>query len=108
MAIQDIQDNDFQEKVVESSVPVLVDFWAPWCGPCRMVHPILEQISEFFGDKLKVVKINIDDNQMVATQFGVRSIPTLLLFSNGQNLGVKVGVVSYNSLSEWIEKTVGF
>jgi len=79
-----INDADFETTVVQSDIPVLVDFWAPWCGPCKMIAPILDEIAPEFAGKAKIVKINVDDNQLVAGQFGVRSIPTLLLFKNGQ------------------------
>ena len=81
--VTEVTDNNFQAEVIESDVPVLVDFWAPWCGPCRMVAPVVEEIAEERGDALKVVKLNIDENQETAIQFNVMSIPTLILFRNG-------------------------
>src|ERR1700758_4909545 len=82
--VSEVTDNNFQAEVLESDVPVLVDFWAPWCGPCRMVAPVVQEIAEERGEALKVVKINIDDNQNTAVQFNVMSIPTLMLFKGGE------------------------
>jgi thioredoxin 1 len=82
--ITDVTDNTFQAEVIESDTPVLVDFWAPWCGPCRVVHPVLEQIAAERGDDLRIVKLNVDENQQTAAAFEVLSIPTLLLFRGGQ------------------------
>ncbi|HEY8867738.1 MAG TPA: thioredoxin [Solirubrobacteraceae bacterium] len=83
-AITEVSDDTFQAEVIESDTPVLVDFWAPWCGPCRIVHPVLEQIAEERGEELKIVKLNVDDNQQTAAAFEVLSIPTLILFKGGQ------------------------
>jgi thioredoxin 1 len=82
--ISDVTDTTFQAEVIESETPVLVDFWAPWCGPCRVVAPILEEIAKERGDELKVVKLNTDENQQTAVAFKVLSIPTMILFRNGQ------------------------
>ena len=88
-----VTDTNFQAEVIESDVPVLVDFWAPWCGPCRMVAPVVEEIAKERGEAVKVVKMNIDENQNTAVQFNVMSIPTLILFRNGQPAKTVVGVV---------------
>lgn len=102
----EITDASFKADVVESPIPVLVDFWAPWCGPCKMIAPVLEEIAQEYGDKIKVVKLNIDDNQNTATQFGVRSIPTLILFKNGSELGKMVGVQSKESIKQLVDKSL--
>lgn len=82
--ISEVTDNTFQAEVIESETPVLVDFWAPWCGPCRMVAPVLEEIAQEKGDALKIVKLNTDENQQTAIAYEVLSIPTLILFKDGQ------------------------
>ena len=99
-----INDADFETTVVQSDIPVLVDFWAPWCGPCKMIAPILDKIAPEFAGKAKIVKINVDDNQLVAGQFGVRSIPTLLLFKNGQLVATQVGALPKNQLAAFINQ----
>ena len=99
-----INDADFETTVVQSDIPVLVDFWAPWCGPCKMIAPILDAIAPEFAGKAKIVKINVDDNQLVAGQFGVRSIPTLLLFKNGQLVATQVGALPKNQLAAFINQ----
>ena len=99
-----INDADFETTVVQSDIPVLVDFWAPWCGPCKMIAPILDEIATEFAGKAKIVKINVDDNQLVAGQFGVRSIPTLLLFKNGQLVATQVGALPKNQLAAFINQ----
>ena len=99
-----INDADFETVVAQSDIPVLVDFWAPWCGPCKMIAPILDEIAPEFESKEKIVKINVDDNQLVAGQFGVRSIPTLLLFKNRQLVATQVGALPKNQLSAFINQ----
>ena len=99
-----INDADFETVVVQSDIPVLVDFWAPWCGRCKMIAPILDEIAPEFAGKVKIVKINVDDNQLVAGQFGIRSIPTLLLFKNGQLVATQVGALPKNQLAAFINQ----
>ncbi len=98
-----ITDSEFQELIDNSTKPVLVDFWADWCGPCRMLGPILEEISKEYEGKLEVVKLNIDENPETPTKFGVRSIPTLMLFNNGKLMSTKVGASPKSNIIEWID-----
>lgn len=101
--ITEVNDNNFQAEVIESDVPVLVDFWAPWCGPCRMIAPILEEIAQEKGDQLKIVKLNVDDNQRSAVAYDVLSIPTLILFKNGMPVKKVVGAYPKRKLEAELE-----
>ncbi len=102
-AVTEVTDNNFQAEVIESEVPVLVDFWAPWCGPCRRVSPVVEEIASEKGDDLKVVKLNIDDNQQTAIKFNVMSIPTLMLFRHGEVKKTVIGAYPKRKLEEELE-----
>ncbi len=102
-AVSEVSDNNFQAEVIESDVPVLVDFWAPWCGPCRRVSPVVEEIANERGEALKVVKLNIDDNQQTAVKFGVMSIPTLMLFKHGEVAKTVIGAYPKKKLEEELE-----
>ena len=102
--IKHVTDATFQADVLQSPVPVLVDFWAEWCGPCKMIAPVLDELAPAYQGKLQIVKINVDDNQLVAGQFGVRSIPTLLLFKNGQLVATQVGALPKNQLAAFINQ----
>lgn len=106
MALGQTTDATFQEDVLKSPLPVLVDFWAEWCGPCKMMMPILEETAPALADKIKIVKLNIDQNPNTPSSFGVRSIPTLILFKEGQAIAQKTGVLPKNKLVEWIESAL--
>ncbi|MGK7893486.1 MAG: thioredoxin [Xenococcus sp. (in: cyanobacteria)] len=104
MSSAPVTDASFQGEVLESDVPVLVDFWAPWCGPCRMVAPVVDEIAEQYEGQVKVVKLNTDENPKVASQYGIRSIPTLMIFKDGQRVDMVVGAVPKTTLSNTLEK----
>ncbi|MEO1146819.1 MAG: thioredoxin [Cyanobacteria bacterium J06638_22] len=99
-----VTDATFKDEVLESDVPVLVDFWAPWCGPCRMVAPVVEEIADQYMGQIKVVKVNTDENPSVANQYGIRSIPTLMIFKSGQRVDMVVGAVPKTTLASTLEK----
>jgi thioredoxin 1 len=101
-ATNKITDATFKQEVLESSLPVVVDFWAEWCGPCRMIAPALEEIATELKDKVKIVKLNIDENPAVASNLGIRSIPTLIIFKDGKAAAQKVGAAPKGELSKWI------
>ena len=101
-----VTDQSFETDVLNSTDPVVVDFWAEWCGPCRMIAPALEEISNEMAGKVKIVKLNVDENPRVAAQFGIRSIPTLMIFKGGQLAAQKVGAASTGDLSKWISASV--
>ena len=104
MSVDQVTDSSFTAEVINSELPVLVDFWAPWCGPCRMVAPVVEEISQQYEGKIKVVKLNTDENPNIATQYGIRSIPTLMIFKGGQRVDMVVGAVPKTTLANTLEK----
>jgi thioredoxin 1 len=103
MATEKVTDSSFSQDVLNSSEPVVVDFWAEWCSPCRMIGPALEEISNEMAGKVKIVKLNVDENPQVASQFGIRSIPALMMFKGGQVVAQKIGAAPKGDLAKWIQ-----
>ena len=106
--IKNLSLDNFDNEISSSNIPVLVDFWAEWCGPCKSLGPILEEISEDLKDKLQVVKVNLDENQDLAMKYSIRSIPTLLLFKKGELVDTKVGLLPKSDLVEWLDSKIQF
>ena len=106
MATQPVTDATFDELVKQSDKPVVVDFWAEWCGPCKQIGPALEELSDELGDKVKIVKLNVDENPGTAAQLGIRGIPTLFLFKDGKPVSNKVGAAPKSALQSWIEEAI--
>ena len=103
MSTHKITDSNFDEEIKNSQLPILVDFWAEWCGPCKQIGPILEEIGEAKKDKLKILKLNVDENPQTPQKFGVRGIPTLMLFKDGNLVDTKVGSLPKNMLESWLD-----
>jgi thioredoxin 1 len=106
MAVGKVSDASFESDVLKAAGPVVVDFWAEWCGPCRMIAPALEEIATAMGDKVKIVKLNVDENPQTAAKYGVMSIPTLMLFKNGDLASRQVGAAPKAKLEQWITTAV--
>jgi thioredoxin 1 len=102
-SIKHVSDASFDKDVLESATPVLVDFWAEWCGPCKMIAPILDEVSKSYGGRLQIAKVNVDENRNVPAKFGIRAIPTLMLFKNGQSAATKVGAVNKGQLISFLD-----
>lgn len=105
-AIVHVTDANFEQEVLQSDIPVLVDYWAEWCGPCKMIAPILEEVAKDYDGKVKICKMDVDANQAVPAKFGIRGIPTLMIFKEGNAEATKVGALSKNQLSEFINTSV--
>ena len=106
MTIMKTTDASFEADVLQSDVPVVVDFWAEWCGPCKMIAPILEELATDKAAQVRIAKVNIDDNPLTPTKYGVRGIPTLMLFKNGEITATKVGALPKSKLYEWVEESI--
>jgi thioredoxin 1 len=106
MTIIKTSDSSFEADVLKSELPVVVDFWAEWCGPCKMIAPFLEELAADKSEEVVVAKVNIDDNPLTPTKYGVRGIPTLMLFKNGEIAATKVGAMPKTKLYEWVEESL--
>jgi thioredoxin 1 len=104
--IHHVTDETFEEEVLKSQTPVLVDYWAEWCAPCKAIAPLLDELAQEYAGRLKVAKLNIDDNQTVPPRYGIRGIPTLMLFKNGNMEAMKVGAVSRSQLTAFIDSNI--
>lgn len=106
ISIDNIDDTNFDETLASAGVPVLVDFWAEWCGPCKMIAPVLQQVADEYGEKIKVVKVNVENATQVPQKFGIRGIPTLMLFKDGQSVATKVGAVDKSQLVAFLDQNI--
>ena len=106
MSTVNVTDSSFSDSVLNSDKPVLVDFWAEWCGPCKAITPVLEEIAESMGERITVAKINIDENPQTPQQYGVRGIPTLILFKDGQVAATKMGAMPKAQLEQWVDEAL--
>ncbi len=102
----ELKDGEFEKEVIDSQEPVLIDFWAPWCGPCKMMSPVVDQIAEKYKGRVKVFKMNIEENLNTPTKYGIVSIPTLKMFKNGIESASKIGFVAKNDLEKWIDEEI--
>ena len=104
--IHHVSDNSFEQEVLQSDLPVLVDYWAEWCGPCKMIAPILDEVSKEYEGRLKVAKLDIDQNQATPPKFGIRGIPTLMIFKDGQVVSTKVGALTKSQLTAFVDSNI--
>ena len=105
-SILKLTDSEFENQVIKSEKPILVDYWAEWCGPCKMIAPVLEEVASEIGDKVLIGKLNVDENSETPPKYGIRGIPTLMLFVNGEVVGTQVGALSKNDLIKFIEDNI--
>jgi thioredoxin 1 len=106
MSIKQVSNDSFEADVLKADAPVLVDYWAEWCGPCKMIAPILDEVSRDYADKLNVAKVNVDENQEIASKYGIRGIPTLMLFRNGAVVATKVGALSKSQSTAFLDSNL--
>jgi thioredoxin 1 len=106
MSIKQVSNDSFEADVLKAESPVLVDYWAEWCGPCKMIAPILDEVSRDYADKLNIAKVNVDENQEIASKYGIRGIPTLMLFRNGAVVATKVGALSKSQLTAFLDSNL--
>lgn len=101
-----VTDNTFKSEVLESNIPVIIDFWAPWCGPCKMIAPVIEQIAKEYSGKIKVCKVNVDENSGIASQYSIMSIPTVLIVKDGEVVDQSIGAVSLDAIREKVNQFI--
>ena len=106
MSILNVEDKNFKEKVLEADKPVLCDFWAEWCGPCKQISPILSELAADYKEKILIAKVNIDENPEIPSNYGIMSIPTLILFKNGKSVSSQIGLVEKSSLTKWLDENL--
>ncbi len=106
MSIKQVSNDSFETDVLKAEAPVLVDYWAEWCGPCKMIAPILDEVSRDYDGKLNIAKVNVDENQEIASKYGIRGIPTLMLFRNGAVVATKVGALSKSQLTAFLDSNL--
>ena len=104
--VVEITDSNFEDEVLKSDRPVLLDFWAVWCAPCRMIAPVVDEIADTYGSRIKVGKVNVDDQSKTPNEYGIRSIPTLMIFKDGQPVAMMAGAQPKSSIKQWIERNI--